>query len=44
MKKIKMKSLYAVVAIVASTVAAIVANSACVWFFYQPKEPKSLQK
>ena len=44
MKKVNMKSLYAAVAIIATITAGIVANSACLWFFYQPKEPKSLQK
>jgi len=44
MKKINMKSLYAVVAVLATFVAATVASSACFWFFYQPEEPKSLQE
>lgn len=44
MKKINMKSLYAVVAVLATFVAATVASSACLWWFYQPEEPKSLQE
>ena len=44
MKKINMKSLYAVVAVLATLVAATVASSACLWWFYQPEEPKSLQE
>jgi len=44
MKKINMKSLYAVVAVIATLTAAVVANSACMWFFYQPEEPKCLRR
>jgi AgrD protein len=44
MKKINMKSLYAAVAVIASLIAATVATSACMWFFYQPQEPISLQE
>jgi AgrD protein len=44
MKKINMKSLYAVVAVVATLAASNVASSACIWWFYQPVEPKSLQE
>lgn len=39
-----MKSLYASVAVIATLIAAAVATSACYWFIYQPKEPKSLQE
>ncbi|MHB1485804.1 MAG: cyclic lactone autoinducer peptide [Saccharofermentanales bacterium] len=44
MKKINMKSLYTLVAVVATLIASIVASSACIWAFYQPTEPKSLQE
>lgn len=44
MKKISMKSLYSLVAVVATLVASIVASSACIWSFYQPAEPTSLQE
>ncbi|MDD2393907.1 MAG: cyclic lactone autoinducer peptide [Eubacteriales bacterium] len=38
-----MKSLYASIAVAATLIAATVATSACMWFIYQPEEPKSLQ-
>lgn len=44
MKKINMKSLFAVVAVFATFVAAALASSACLWFLYQPEEPKCLQE
>ncbi len=44
MKKVNVKSLYAVVALIATFIAATVASSACFWFLYQPEEPKSLQE
>lgn len=42
--KINMKSLYASIAVAATLIAAAVATSACMWFIYQPEEPKSLQE
>lgn len=37
------KPLMAVAAMVCSFVAATMASSACMLFYYQPEEPKSLQ-
>ena len=42
--KINLKSLYASIAVIATLIAAAVATSACLWFIYQPKEPKCLQE
>lgn len=39
----RFKSVLAVTAMVCSIVATTVASSACVWFYYQPEEPQSLQ-
>lgn len=33
-----------VVAVLATFLASIAATSACIWFIYQPEEPKSLSK
>jgi cyclic lactone autoinducer peptide len=38
-----LKPMLAVTAMVCSFVATTIASSACVIFFYQPEEPKSLQ-
>ena len=38
-----MKKFYGVLAAVSTVVAALVASSACYWFFYQPAEPASLR-
>lgn len=38
-----MKKFYGVIAAVSMIVAAMVASSACVYFIYQPEEPKSLR-
>lgn len=35
--------LLAVAAMVCTIVATTVASSACLWFYYQPEEPQSLQ-
>lgn len=43
MKKFSKEGLYAVIAAVATLVATAVATSACSFFVYQPKEPKSLR-
>ncbi|MBQ2975899.1 MAG: cyclic lactone autoinducer peptide [Clostridia bacterium] len=37
------KKFLAVIAALATVIAATVATSACFWYFYQPEEPKSLQ-
>ena len=42
MKTLNMK-VYAVIAAVATIVAATVATSACIFWLYQPEEPKSLR-
>lgn len=38
-----MKKFYGILAAVATFVAAMVASSACMFFVYQPEEPKSLR-
>jgi len=38
-----MNKFYSLVAALSMMVAAFVASSACVWFSYQPEEPKSLR-
>ena len=38
-----MKKVYALVATISTVVAAMIATSACFWFFYQPEEPASLR-
>jgi len=43
MKKLNTKIL-SLVATITTLVAASVATSACVWFTYQPEEPKSLRE
>jgi AgrD protein len=43
MKKIN-KKLFTLIAVVTTIVATSVASSACVWFLYQPEEPKCLRE
>jgi len=43
MKKLNTKFL-ALIASITTLVAASVATSACVWFTYQPEEPKCLRE
>ena len=38
-----MKKLYGMIAALSMVVAAMVASSACMYFFYQPEEPQSLR-
>ena len=38
------KKLLTLVASVATVVAAAVASSACLWYLYQPEEPKCLKE
>ena len=38
-----MKKFYGLVAAISTVVAAMIASSACYWFFYQPEEPASLR-
>ncbi len=38
----KKKKILALVAAVATVFATTIASSACLWYFYQPKEPKCL--
>ncbi|NLT39916.1 MAG: cyclic lactone autoinducer peptide [Clostridiales bacterium] len=38
-----MKKVYGIIAAISTVVAALVASSACVFFIYQPEEPKSLR-
>lgn len=38
-----MKKFYTAIAAVSTIIAAIVASSACIFFSYQPEEPKSLR-
>jgi len=38
-----MKKIYGLVAAISTIVAAMIASSACYWFFYQPEEPASLR-
>lgn len=38
-----MKRFYGIVAAISTLVAALVASSACLVFFYQPEEPESLR-
>lgn len=38
------KNLFAVLAAITTVVATTMANSACLWFMYQPEEPKSLRE
>ncbi|MDD3693160.1 MAG: cyclic lactone autoinducer peptide [Oscillospiraceae bacterium] len=38
-----LKQTLAVAAMVCSFVATAMASSACLWFYYQPEEPKSLR-
>ncbi len=42
MKKIN-KGIYATIATIATAVATVIATSACMFFLYQPEEPKSLR-
>lgn len=42
MKKLNNKVLMAVAAF-ATVVASVVSNSACIWYMYQPEEPKALR-
>jgi len=43
LKRFNKQTLMAVMSAVAVFVAAAVANSACIYWMYQPKEPKSLR-
>jgi AgrD protein len=38
------KQLFTLIAVVTTLVATAVASSACVWFLYQPEEPKCLRE
>lgn len=38
------KNLFTAIAAITTVVATTMANSACLWFMYQPKEPKSLRE
>lgn len=38
------KRVLSLVSVLATVVATMVASSACMWYVYQPEEPKSLQK
>lgn len=38
------KKILSLVSVLATVVATMVASSACMWYVYQPEEPKSLQK
>lgn len=40
----KGKKWYAALAALATAAATLMASSACLWFFYQPKEPDCLNK
>lgn len=37
------KKFLAIIASLATVIAATVATSACFWYFYQPEEPESLR-
>lgn len=37
------KTIFAAIAAITTVVATTMANSACLWFMYQPEEPKSLR-
>lgn len=37
------KTIFAVIATITTVIATTMANSACLWFMYQPEEPKSLR-
>lgn len=37
------KSIYGLVAVVATFLATTIASSACFYYFYQPEEPKCLR-
>lgn len=39
----KKSTLFAAVSMVATLFATLAATSACIWWVYQPKEPKCLQ-
>lgn len=39
-----MKKLFGLFAVVLTVIASTVASSACIWYFYQPKEPKCLRE
>ena len=43
MKKLN-KQLFTLIAVVTTIVATSVASSACMWFLYQPEEPKLLKE
>jgi cyclic lactone autoinducer peptide len=43
LKKLNKNGLFAVIAAVATIIAATVATSACFFIFYQPEEPTSLR-
>jgi len=38
-----MKKFYGVIAAVSTILAAVLATSACTFFYYQPEEPQSLR-
>lgn len=42
--RISKKNLLGLIASLTTLMAALVASSACMWFSYQPEEPKSLSK
>lgn len=39
----KKKSIYSLIAVVATFLATTISTSACYYFFYQPEEPKCLR-
>ncbi len=43
MKKLVKHRILAVLSVLATLFAASIANSACLWFVYQPEEPASLR-
>ncbi|HEX3029397.1 MAG TPA: cyclic lactone autoinducer peptide [Clostridia bacterium] len=38
-----MKKFYSFLGALATIVALAISSSACIWFFYQPRTPKSLR-
>lgn len=38
------KKIFGLIAVITTLVAAAVASSACLWFVFQPEEPKSLRE
>ncbi|MBP1888711.1 cyclic lactone autoinducer peptide [Clostridium moniliforme] len=43
MKKLNSKLLMGI-ATIATVFAGVISTSACMWYFYQPEEPKSLRE